>query len=115
MIRSLVTGANGFVGRWLVSALRQIGHRVTTLDCRGPADITADLALDPLPRGPYDAVFHLAAFANPAASVENPGAVYRANAEGSARLARSVRSARLILASSCQVYGPSATRLDNCS
>ena len=49
---------------------------------------------------------------NPAASVENPEEVYRANAEASARLARSVRCERLILASSCQVYGPSAARLD---
>jgi NAD(P)-dependent dehydrogenase (short-subunit alcohol dehydrogenase family) len=45
----LVTGANGGIGRSLVAQFEQLGHRVLTLDVRGPADIVADLATEELP------------------------------------------------------------------
>lgn len=106
-MKALVTGASGFAGSRLVRALREDGWRVTTLDTRPPADIVADLTRDRLPGLSFDAVFHLAAFSNPSASLRDPQAVYDVNAGGTARLARALRAGRLVLASSCQVYGDS--------
>lgn len=45
---ALVTGANGGIGTALVQRLQDDGLRVLTLDIRAPADLTLDLALDPL-------------------------------------------------------------------
>lgn len=104
-MRALITGASGFVGGYLAAALREAGWAVTTLDRRPPADLVVDLERDALPRLTFDAVFHLAAFSNPSASREDPGAAYAANARGTARLARAIRAGRLVLASSCHVYG----------
>ncbi len=104
-MKALVTGAAGFVGCHLAAALRQARWKVTSLDCRPPADLVLDLARDRLPRLSFDAVFHLAGRASPAASVDAPGETYAANAEATARLARALRSGRLVLASSGHVYG----------
>lgn len=46
---ALVTGANGGIGSAVCARLQQDGATVRRLDVVGPADITADLALDPLP------------------------------------------------------------------
>ncbi|MFN3484811.1 MAG: NAD-dependent epimerase/dehydratase family protein [Planctomycetota bacterium] len=110
---ALVTGAGGFVGRWLVAALREEGWRVYTLDRHRPADFRGDLAgmpLGGLPR--VAAVFHLAGWARPAASGQAAEETYRANALGTARLARHARAERFILASSCQIYGFPSRRVD---
>ncbi len=104
-MRALVTGAAGFVGRHLAAALREAGWRVTTLDLRPPADLAIDLARDPLPQLPFDAVFHLAGCSSPAASREAPEETYAQNAEAAARLARALRRGRLVLASTSHVYG----------
>lgn len=110
---ALVTGAGGFVGRWLVAALREEGWKVHTLDRRGPADFRGDLATLPLRGLPrVEAVFHLAGFARPAASLGAADETYRANAIGTARLAHHARAERFILASSCQVYGFPPRRVD---
>jgi GDP-4-dehydro-6-deoxy-D-mannose reductase len=106
-MRALVTGASGFVGRYLVAALREAGWRVTTLDRTPPADLVGDLATVPLRGLSADVVFHLAGFANPTASLALAWDAYEANARSTARLAREVRAGRLVLASSCQVYGES--------
>ncbi len=111
-MKALVTGGAGFVGRWLAAALRAAGWRVTTADLGPPADLVGDLARLPLPRTSFDAVFHLAGFANPAASVEAGPQAYEANAAVAARLAREVRAGRFVFASSGQVYRPSPRPLD---
>jgi GDP-4-dehydro-6-deoxy-D-mannose reductase len=107
---ALVTGAAGFVGGWLVRALRERGWAVVTLDRHPPADLVGDLLRVPLGGRSYDVVFHLAGFSNPSASFGAERAAYEANAAGTARLARDVRAGRLVLASSCQVYGNSFPR-----
>jgi len=104
-MKALITGAAGFAGRHLAAALREARWRVTTLDCRPPADLVLDLARSPLPRLSFDAVFHLAGRASPSASIDAPEETYGDNAETTRRLARSLRSGRLVLASSGQVYG----------
>ncbi len=104
-MKALVTGASGFAGRHLAAALREAGWRVTTLDRVPPADIVLDLARDPIPPLSYDAVFHLAGRASPAASFDAPEETFADNAVATARLARAMRSGRLVLASSGHVYG----------
>jgi GDP-4-dehydro-6-deoxy-D-mannose reductase len=104
-MRALVTGALGFVGQFLVRELRERGWRVTTLDRRRPADIAADLAREEIPALSFDAVFHLAGQANPTATVDTPEEAYASNAAGTARVARSMKRGRLVLASSIHVYG----------
>src|ERR1041384_4815471 len=108
MARSaLVTGATGFVGRYLVAALRDAGWKVTTLDRRGPADHVGGLARMPLRMLSADVVFHLAGFSNPSASVDAAREAFEANAAATARLVREARGRRFVFASSCKIYGSS--------
>ena len=106
-MKALVTGASGFVGRYLVAALREAGWRVLTLDRTPPADLVGDLASVPLRGVRADVVFHLAGFANPAASLGAAWEAFEANARGTARLLRETRAGRFVVASSCQVYAAS--------
>ena len=57
----LVTGATGFLGTALVRRLRERGDEVVAASS-GTADLTGDGTLDALPPGPFDLVFHLAAW-----------------------------------------------------
>jgi GDP-4-dehydro-6-deoxy-D-mannose reductase len=106
-MKAAVTGANGFVGRHLVAALREAGWTVRTLDRRGPADVVGDLLRVPLRGVKADVVFHLAGFASPAASEDAAAASFDANAAATARLFREVSAGRFVLASSGHVYAPS--------
>jgi GDP-4-dehydro-6-deoxy-D-mannose reductase len=107
-MRAVVTGAAGFVGRHLVAALRAGGHAVTALDRQGPADRIGDLATLSLRGLRPDAVFHLAAFANPSASVGAAEEAFAANVETTRRIVRDLPAGRFVIASSCAVYGPSS-------
>jgi len=109
-MKALVTGASGFVGRHLAAALRDAGWRVLTSDRRGPADLSGDLLRVPLRGVSVDVVFHLAGFANPSASIENPAAAYEGNAATTARIVREIRAGRYVVASTCHVYGPQPDR-----
>jgi GDP-4-dehydro-6-deoxy-D-mannose reductase len=109
-MKALVTGSAGFVGTHLVNALRDAGWRVVTADRRGPANLVGDLLTIPLRGISVDVVFHLAGFANPAASLEDPAGAWAGNAAATARVVREVRAGRLVVASSCLVYGPRTDR-----
>ncbi|HEX7900622.1 MAG TPA: NAD-dependent epimerase/dehydratase family protein [Planctomycetota bacterium] len=111
-MKAVVTGASGFVGRHLRDALRDAGWRVATLDRSGPADHVGDLRTMPLRGIRADVVFHLAAFANPSASVDAAADVYASNAAATARLARELPAGRLVFPSTCQVYAPADRPLD---
>jgi nucleoside-diphosphate-sugar epimerase len=68
-MRVLVTGAEGFIGRALVDALR-VGADVIATD-RGDGDIASGAHLDRLfAAGPIDRVFHLAAVVSGAAEAD---------------------------------------------
>ena len=68
-MRVLVTGADGFIGRALVHALR-VGHDVIATD-RNDGDIADAAHLDRLfADGPFDRVFHLAAIVSGAAEAD---------------------------------------------
>jgi GDP-4-dehydro-6-deoxy-D-mannose reductase len=106
-MRAIVTGAGGFAGRRLATALRESGWTVLTLSRRGPADRVGDLARMPLRGLSADVVFHLAAFSNPSASVGHERETFEANVSATARLLQEVKAGRFVLAGSCQVYAPS--------
>jgi nucleoside-diphosphate-sugar epimerase len=112
-VKVLVTGANGFVGPWVVRALLAAGH--TVAGAAGPE--AANGARGALARGPiaageaerssvewlqldlldaesvrraaqrrWDAVVHLAGLASGAQALQDPGAAWTVNAAGTARL-----------------------------
>jgi GDP-4-dehydro-6-deoxy-D-mannose reductase len=125
-MRFLITGVSGFAGTALARHLLVDGHDVfgTTqrvdgvIAVRSPlsADHVASVRLDDAARLADiissiepDGIFHLAAFTNPAASFNDPGAAYRANLHGSLNLFAAVRSlsspCRLVWVGSSDVYG----------
>jgi GDP-4-dehydro-6-deoxy-D-mannose reductase len=130
-VKVLVTGAGGFVGRWLVPALLAGGHEVvgtllpgepspelpgepgrpsarwTALDLGDSASVEAAVAEVPA------AVVHLAALASGAEARRDPGRAWEVNAAGTARLADGLGRLResgrgdplLLLVSTAEVYG----------
>jgi GDP-4-dehydro-6-deoxy-D-mannose reductase len=122
----LVTGADGFVGRYLVHRLRRAGHEVwagcrpggeavawgddgvrsVPLELTDDGSIRAALAFEP------DAVVHLAAIASNREAREDPGLAWEVNAAGTARLAEALSRRReqggdplLLAVSTGEVYG----------
>jgi nucleoside-diphosphate-sugar epimerase len=73
----LVTGATGFLGRFLVAALESEGHTV-----RQHSSADGDIAVCSLPMEGVSHVFHLAAKSYVPESWENPRAYYQTNVVG---------------------------------
>lgn len=131
-MRVLVTGADGFVGRYLVRRLLADGHTVSgavrpgsraaegwLTDAERSAVRWTDLELnDPgsarsLAEWPADGIVHLAAMASSRDARKDPGAAWNTNAAGTARLVEALASARaagtadplVLIVSSGEVYG----------
>lgn len=118
-MRVLVTGANGFVGGYLLAHLRESGHDVTAAG--GPHDtehLPIDLAdeatlVAAIEIAQPDAIVHLAASTFVPDSLASPYATYDANVLGTARLLSAVRgwrersgkNPRILFTSSAEVYG----------
>jgi GDP-4-dehydro-6-deoxy-D-mannose reductase len=129
----LVTGAAGFVGRWLLPLLVEQGFDVTgtrmagegipdlpgsrhqgvrwrSLDLSDPVSVGEAVAERPR------AVVHLAALASGAEARRDPGRAWEVNAAGTARLAHALGEQRsagrsdpvLLLVSTAEVYGVGA-------
>lgn len=121
-MRIAVTGAAGYIGGWLLPELKARGHHVHAQDLNGPGTITAWDAwhdfnlLDGGHRAAWlrdcrpDAVIHLAALYGRVWGEQDLAETARANAGLTAALARDTAAAgaRLMLASSSEVYGASA-------
>lgn len=105
-MKILVTGANGFIGRHLCTALQEAGHAVTSWDLPDQ-DITDPQLLITGPRE-LDAVVHLAAIAAPITCDRNPGLAFQINVQGThnvLKMAVQAGAKRFILASTGHVYG----------
>ncbi|MBP8022038.1 MAG: GDP-mannose 4,6-dehydratase [Azonexus sp.] len=118
MPRTLVTGANGFVGQTLCDVLRKSGHSVielTSKDTPAPSnalqcDIRDAEALGQLVKQAAPThVVHLAAISNVATSFQQPLATWQTNVMGSLNLLEAVRQhaprAFVLFVSSSEVYG----------
>jgi GDP-4-dehydro-6-deoxy-D-mannose reductase len=128
-VKVLVTGADGFVGQWMVRTLLDAGHGVegtfrdapavpgiltaaqlgmvrwTPLDLLSAPSIRAVAAL------PADGVIHLAAVAGSAEAARDPGLALRVNGEGTAALLGAMKGPRRVVAvSSAEVYGRGPAR-----
>ncbi|HUS62289.1 MAG TPA: GDP-mannose 4,6-dehydratase [Acidimicrobiales bacterium] len=110
-MRALVTGASGFVGRWLVEHLQHEGDDVGALD--PDLDITDRGALvGAVARHEPEVIYHLAAAAHVGGSWVDPGKTYAVNSLGTLHLLdaarRLPRPPRVLLVSSGEVYGAAA-------
>ena len=104
-----VTGASGFIGRYVWAALEQSGHSVLPLDIVGGALVTPVDICRPLPsfRG-MDAVIHLAAVANPRECDANPTKAFDVNVNGThqvLKMALESGAKRVVFSSTAHVYG----------
>lgn len=109
-MRVALTGAGGFTGRFVATALAAAGATCVPLD----ADLTdRDAVARAVEEGPFDRLIHLAAKAFVGAG--DWQAFYAVNQLGTFHLldavARFRPGTRCILASSAQVYGPGAEGL----
>ncbi len=122
-MKVLITGGAGFQGSHLAESLLEQGHTVTILNTYSDSSkknlenilssvpviwgsITDKETVEKSVRG-NDVVFHLAAHINVDESLSNPGVFLDANVLGTFNILESVRrnGARLIFASTCEVYG----------
>jgi GDP-4-dehydro-6-deoxy-D-mannose reductase len=119
-VRVLVTGASGFVGRYVLDALVAAGHE--TVGWAGPHERGQHLSVDvddapavamAIAAGAPDAIVHLAGNAFVPQATEHPLDAVRVNAVGVANVLegarayrdRSLRPVRVIIGSSAAVYG----------
>ncbi len=125
-MRVLLTGADGFLGRHLLDALRAAGHE-TLAACRpgGPAvdaptvplELTDAASVRAAVEPSADAVVHLAAVAYSREANDDPGGAWHVNAGGTARLLAALADRYpagggplVIVASTAEVYGAGEAR-----
>lgn len=126
-MNALVTGGAGFIGRWVVRRLLQMGHRVAVLDnfssgspenlaefTNSPdlevieGDICDEVTLRNGFRASTDAVFHLAARINVQHSIDEPSDTFHTDVAGTFAVLEAARQAgaSFTLVSTCMVFGP---------
>jgi len=123
-MRIAITGADGFVGRHTVGAVRAAGHEALSIvrhlrtgsdaAVRAVGDIGADTAWAPVIEG-CDVVIHLAAAVHDSVPEDADRAVrmQRVNVDATTRLAREAARCgvrRVVLASSIKVMGETSPR-----
>jgi GDP-4-dehydro-6-deoxy-D-mannose reductase len=116
-LKILVTGAGGFVGRWLVRDLRDAGHSIIAPEGRAALDVTDAAAVrSALAAATPDAIAHLAAISLASAARADPGEALRVTVGGTINVleaASAMQSAPAVLVvGSSEVYGvPDPARL----
>jgi GDP-4-dehydro-6-deoxy-D-mannose reductase len=108
-MRILVTGATGFVGRFVLRELEQAGHQLV-LHGHEQGDIRDAALVDTLVREARpEACLHMAGIAFVPKGWTDPGLVFGVNVEGTIHVLESLRrhapAARTLVVSSAQVYG----------
>jgi len=93
-VNVLVTGSSGFIGSHLVSALRQRGHTVSTMDKRHGGTTTLLGYLMAIVRETQpDVIVHLGASCSTSISLEDPARDFTDNAIGTFNVAEAARQA----------------------
>lgn len=106
-----VTGAAGFVGRHVVTALARRGHAVLAYDLVVSASVRYLDVRRPVPARAFqgaDTVIHLAALGGVAPSLAEPERYATTNVDGTAEVLAAAERAgvgRVVVASSSSVYG----------
>lgn len=109
-MRILITGAAGFAGRHLATALIDQGHQVWEFDARFGHDIRDYEQIRRIVESfEPDRIYHLAAAAWPGESMVDPRRVLDVNTTGALNLLEAVRAvgseARVLLAGTSEEYG----------
>jgi GDP-4-dehydro-6-deoxy-D-mannose reductase len=109
-MRVLVTGATGFVGRWLVEELRLFGHEPIATGGAESFDVTDIDAVSQLMRNASpDAIVHLAGMSYAADAAKAPAVAMAVNEGGTrnvvATAAALSRPPSIVVAGSSEVYG----------
>jgi len=109
-VRVLVTGADGFVGRYLVAHLCDSGDEVVETDRShgGPDVLDADAMVSLLAEASPEVVFHLAGQADVGRSWKAPVETLRVNVEGTFNVLAAAREAgvdRVVTVTSADIYG----------
>lgn len=115
-MKALITGSEGFVGRYLRRELEDSGYQVVGVDLTPgkdaiQADLTdSDQVLRTVEREAPDVVFHLAALANVGLSWRKPQLTFQLNVISAVNLMESLRvlgsKAALVIVGSSDQYGP---------
>jgi len=113
-VKSLITGASGFVGMHLKRELENNGYEVYTTDISGNPDFTLDLldaakVYEHLQQHKYDVVVHLAGFSSVRLSWDNPKRTLELNVFPTLNLLEGISrtgfSTRTLLIGSSDQYG----------
>lgn len=99
-MKILVTGSRGFIGAYLVEALKECKHEVTEFDLELGNDITEEI------KGNYDLIYHLAAYSL-IKTRDKPQKAIDVNIKGTLNVLELARkcNAKVIFASASSVYG----------
>ena len=114
-----VTGCEGFVGSYLVKALRESLYKVDATcypllmpkkgTCKPLDVLNPDMTKEALKESAPDVVFHLAAVSSVSKSMRDAALTYNTNIMGTVNLLEAVRGlekkVRFIFISTCEVYG----------